>query len=73
MPQEPKKRHSRQRQGKRRHSISFGIPHGVECLNCKTLNMPHTICKKCGYYQNRQIINMEKKPKKDEESAGPQT
>ncbi|MDQ5900670.1 MAG: hypothetical protein QG600_248 [Patescibacteria group bacterium] len=26
MPQEPKKRHSRQRQGKRRAAISLGVP-----------------------------------------------
>ncbi len=74
MPQEPKRRHSRQRQGKRRHSISLGIPHGVTCSNCGTVNLPHTICKKCGYYQGRQILNLEKKEKKeDEKSTGSQT
>ena len=74
MPQEPKKRHSRQRQGKRRHSISLGIPHGVACGNCTTLNMPHTICRKCGFYQGRQVLNLEKKKKeKNEESAGSET
>ncbi|MEK7186060.1 MAG: 50S ribosomal protein L32 [Patescibacteria group bacterium] len=73
MPQEPKKRHSRQRQGKRRHSINFGIPHGVLCENCGANNMPHVICKKCGFYQGRQVLNLEKKVKnKDEEPAGPQ-
>lgn len=36
--------------------------------------MPHTVCRKCGQYQGRQILNMEKKPKKeeDEKSARPQ-
>ncbi|MEK7559188.1 MAG: 50S ribosomal protein L32 [Patescibacteria group bacterium] len=73
MPQEPKKRHSRQRQGKRRHAISLGISLGVTCANCGTLNMPHTVCKKCGQYNGRQVVTISKKEdKKDEESARPQ-
>ncbi|MBI2622036.1 50S ribosomal protein L32 [Candidatus Microgenomates bacterium] len=34
MPQEPKRRHSRQRQGKRRASISFSLLRLGECKNC---------------------------------------
>lgn len=67
MPQEPKKRHSRQRQGKRRHAINFSIQRGIICGNCGALNMPHTVCRKCGQYQGRQILTLEKKEKKEEE------
>ena len=73
MPQEPKKRHSRQRQGKRRHSINFEFLTEYSSENCGANNMPHVICKKCGFYQGRQVLNLEKKVKnKDEEPAGPQ-
>jgi large subunit ribosomal protein L32 len=55
MPQEPKKRHSRQRQGKRRTSIQLFLQNAVACPNCGNLNPPHTICKKCGFYKGRNM------------------
>lgn len=66
MPQEPKKRHSRQRQGKRRASIKLRLSPSVFCENCRKLIKPHTICKYCGYYKGKQIIvSKVKKEKKD--------
>ncbi|OGH23680.1 MAG: 50S ribosomal protein L32 [Candidatus Levybacteria bacterium RIFCSPLOWO2_01_FULL_38_13] len=69
MPQEPKRRHSRQRKGKRRASISLLIPKGVICSNCNAINVPHTVCRKCGYYQGRQVIKIEEKQKTNEKSS----
>lgn len=56
MPQEPKKRHSRQRQGKRRASISLEIPQTVACSNCGNRHLPHTVCAACGYYKGQEVI-----------------
>lgn len=56
MPHEPKKRHSRQRQGKRRASIKLNLPNVLLCKNCGSLISPHTICKSCGYYNGKQIV-----------------
>ena len=56
MPQEPKKRHSRARQGKRRAAIHLGLKNSLKCPNCGTLNPAHTICKNCGFYKGREII-----------------
>ncbi|MFH1833222.1 MAG: 50S ribosomal protein L32 [Candidatus Levyibacteriota bacterium] len=64
MPQEPKKRHSRQRQGKRRASIRLKAKKGVACPNCKSLISPHTICKNCGYYKGKLIIIKKEKKEK---------
>lgn len=64
MPQEPKKRHSRARQGKRRAAIHLIVGASVACPNCGTLNPQHTICKKCGYYKGRLIIDKTKKTAK---------
>lgn len=61
MPQEPKKRHSRQRQGKRRASISLKTKKGVICPNCKALTKPHTVCKNCGYYKGKQVKKVKEK------------
>jgi len=56
MPQEPKRRHSRERKGKRRASIKLDVQRGVACTNCGQINMPHTVCKQCGYYKGEQVL-----------------
>lgn len=61
MPQEPKKRHSRARQGKRRAHISLSIPKGIRCTNCGEIITSHTVCKSCGYYKGKQVLSIKKK------------
>jgi len=61
MPQEPKKRHSRARQGKRRAAIKLSIRDTVLCFNCQSPVLPHTICKKCGFYKGREVVDVTKK------------
>lgn len=65
MPQEPKKRHSRQRQGKRRAAINFTVPSLVNCSNCEKKMLSHSACKKCGYYKGTLVLNLKKETKKD--------
>lgn len=67
MPQEPKRRHSRQRKGKRRAHIKLMSKSGVLCPNCGNVITSHTICKKCGYYKGKSIILPKVKKKKKEE------
>ena len=69
MPQEPKKRHSRARQGKRRAAIKLTVRETVLCTNCGTPVLPHTICRNCGFYKGKEVINMAKKKKSEEKSA----
>jgi large subunit ribosomal protein L32 len=64
MPHEPKKRHSRARQGKRRANIKLDVPGFNACLNCKDTTLPHTVCKKCGFYDGKQIVKMKTKNEK---------
>jgi large subunit ribosomal protein L32 len=66
MPQEPKKRHSRARQGKRRHDIKLIAKKVVFCTNCKEPIMPHTVCKKCGFYKGTEVIKKKVKKKKED-------
>ncbi len=63
MPHEPKKRHSRARQGKRRASIKLSVPGFAVCPNCKSTIYPHTVCKKCGFYNGRQVLTIKVKEK----------
>lgn len=56
MPQEPKRRHSRQRKGKRRASIVLYPPKGIACPNCGEITISHRVCEACGYYKGKQIV-----------------
>lgn len=68
MPQEPKKRHSRQRQGKRRASIHLTLARTVTCLNCGADILTHQICPACGFYKGKQVVKKKDKNKdKDKE------
>ncbi len=60
MSHEPKKRHSKERQGKRRSAIKLTIVKGVQCKNCKSFKSPHTVCSVCGFYNGRQVLDMKK-------------
>ncbi len=44
---------------------SIGVPNLVECPQCHELKKSHTVCAKCGYYDGKQIIDVEKKQKND--------
>jgi len=55
MPNEPKKRHSRQRQGKRRASIKLAVQRSVVCENCGSRHVSHTICANCGFYKGQLV------------------
>jgi large subunit ribosomal protein L32 len=68
MPQEPKKRHSRQRQGKRRAAIKLAISHPILCPNCNQATLSHMVCKNCGYYDGAKIINIAKKQDNEKSS-----
>lgn len=63
MPQEPKKRHSRQRKGKRRAAIKLAIASFIFCPNCHEPTKQHMVCKNCGYYKGKQIIAKKEKNK----------
>ncbi len=66
MPQEPKKRHSRARQGKRRASIRLSAVKSFSCPNCGSPVAPHTVCRNCGFYKGKEVVAIKVKEKKAE-------
>lgn len=63
----PKKRHSKQRGRKRRTHWKLSTLNLVPCPQCKQPKIPHQICKVCGYYKGKQVVEIkikEKKPRK---------
>ncbi|MDO8639756.1 MAG: 50S ribosomal protein L32 [bacterium] len=67
MPQEPKKRHSRQRQGKRRASIKLTATKSEKCRNCSNLALSHRVCPSCGFYKGKQVLTIKQKKEKGKE------
>ena len=56
----PKRKVSRQRRDKRRSSHwKLTAPGVVKCPNCGAFGMPHRVCKACGQYKGRVVINVE--------------
>lgn len=55
----PKKKPAKGRQLRRRGNHQLRIPHLVPCENCNELKIPHRVCPRCGYYKDREIIEIE--------------
>lgn len=64
MPQEPKKRHSRARQGKRRAAIHLKLNATILCPNCQSSILPHAVCPNCGFYKGQEVIKQKIKKEK---------
>lgn len=60
----PKKRHSKTRGRKRRTHWKIVKSSLVICPQCKSLKLPHCICKVCGTYDGKQVIEIKVKEKK---------
>ena len=69
MAQEPKKRHSRARQGKRRASIKLTVAKAVVCSNCGAPQISHHVCEVCGFYKGHQVIKTKASSKTPQPAA----
>ncbi|MBL7170655.1 MAG: 50S ribosomal protein L32 [Candidatus Omnitrophica bacterium] len=56
----PKRRQSKSRKNKRRNAHPLTPPQMVKCSHCGSLKRPHHLCPHCGYYANRQIVEVKK-------------
>ena len=54
----PKRKISKGRRDRRRAHDKLKPAVLVECDNCGAMRRPHTLCKECGYYRGRQIIEV---------------
>ena len=61
----PKRKTSKARRDSRRASNwKLSIPGIVECTQCHQPKLAHRVCKKCGYYDGKPVVNMENSDKK---------
>ena len=55
----PKKRTSQSRQGQRRSHDALSIPAYSECPQCHEIKRPHYVCPHCGYYKDKEVMEIE--------------
>ena len=60
----PKRRFSRSRTRKKRTHKIFKMGFLSICPQCKQPKLPHQVCKVCGYYKGRQVLEIKVKEKK---------
>ncbi len=65
----PKKRMSHMRSGTRRSQIRATLPEIVFCPKCHSPRLPHTVCKVCGTYRGRVVLNVNTKQVAEEPTA----
>ncbi len=58
------RRTSKTRKRKRRTHFKIGVPGMVVCPNCGEMKLSHRVCKACGHYDGRAVVQ----PKEDEET-----
>ncbi|NLJ91144.1 MAG: 50S ribosomal protein L32 [Clostridiales bacterium] len=55
----PKNKSSKSRRDKRRANWKMKAPNLVECSKCGALSVPHRVCKSCGSYNKREIVDVD--------------
>lgn len=57
----PKRKTSKTRRDKRRSSHwKLEAPGIVACPNCGAYHLPHRVCKACGYYNGRKVLDVKR-------------
>lgn len=59
----PKQRKTKSRRNQRRMHIHLKKPALVNCPKCKEKKLTHAVCSFCGYYKNREVIDVMKEKK----------
>jgi large subunit ribosomal protein L32 len=59
----PKRKLSKGRRDRRRAHDALTARNLTTCSNCGQMRLPHRVCPNCGYYQGREIVEVEAKKK----------
>ncbi len=57
----PKTKVSRHRRGNRRRNQALTLPTLVPCKECGEMMLAHHVCKNCGMYRGRQVVQLKSK------------
>ncbi len=59
----PKNKRSKAKRNTKRNSFKLSVLSIMECPRCRAKKIAHRVCQSCGYYDNKEIIKLEKKTK----------
>ncbi|NJN44137.1 MAG: 50S ribosomal protein L32 [Anaerolineae bacterium] len=59
----PKRKVSKGRRDRRRAHDALKSRNLTQCSNCGQKRLPHRVCSNCGYYQGREIVEIEAEKK----------
>ena len=59
MAPNPKKKHSKRRQGGTWANYKLRPMTLAECPQCHSAKLPHRVCRSCGYYNGREVLPVE--------------
>ena len=59
----PKRKLSKGRRDRRRAHDALKVRNLTTCSNCGQKRLPHRVCPNCGYYQGREIVEVEAEKK----------
>lgn len=54
----PRRRHGRSRQGKRRAHYKLNQPQSVPCESCGAPKLRHRVCTACGTYKKKAVVEV---------------
>ncbi|MBR1708635.1 MAG: 50S ribosomal protein L32 [Clostridia bacterium] len=57
----PKGKISKSRGRMRRANWKLSAPAIVKCPRCQQMKLTHRVCKNCGYYDGREVIDLSEK------------
>ncbi len=63
----PKQKHTRSRRNRRRSHLALKVLNLSSCPKCGQAVLPHQVCRNCGTYQGREVIDVLKKLTKKEQ------
>ena len=55
----PQRRTSKTRKRKRRTHFKLSVPGMVVCPNCGEMKLAHRVCKACGFYNGRTVVEQQ--------------
>lgn len=62
-------RHTKSHTANRRSHHALKSTNFAKCSNCSALKMRHVICKACGYYRGKKVLDLVKKIEKKQAKA----
>lgn len=54
----PRHHMAKGKQLRRRSHLALKKKNLIACSHCKKMIAPHTVCKYCGYYKGREVVNV---------------